>query len=77
MHNKKVTERYDPCDMLEASAGESDGKENIIEVKQSNISQKLNLLKNWRLMSTIFVYCVFSLQEIAYSEVSQFPFSLT
>ncbi|CAN0898682.1 Probable peptide/nitrate transporter At3g43790, partial [Linum grandiflorum] len=35
----------------------------------SGIPQKANLLKNWPLMSTIMVYCVFSLQEIAYSEI--------
>ncbi|GAB2275038.1 Probable peptide/nitrate transporter At3g43790 [Dionaea muscipula] len=28
-----------------------------------------SLLKNWPLMSTIIVYCVFSLQEMAYSEI--------
>lgn len=28
-----------------------------------------SLIKNWPLMSAIIVYCVFSLQDMAYSEV--------
>ncbi|CAN1346563.1 Probable peptide/nitrate transporter At3g43790 [Linum perenne] len=48
----------------EASAEESSVKGRVEEMPQ-----KQNLLKNWPLMSTIIVYCVFSLQEIAYSEI--------
>lgn len=32
-------------------------------------NSKLSLLKNWPLMSSIFVYCIFQLHDIAYSEV--------
>lgn len=38
------------------------------QVKAEKISS-FSLLKNWPLMSTIIVYCVFSLQEIAYTEI--------
>uniref|UniRef100_A0A2P2MM65 Putative peptide/nitrate transporter At3g43790 n=2 Tax=Rhizophora mucronata TaxID=61149 RepID=A0A2P2MM65_RHIMU len=68
-------ERCDLCDMSEAAAEESDWKEHVLEVKEREIAQKANLWRNWPLMSTIIVYCIFSLQEIAYSEVS-FQFSL-
>lgn len=36
-----------------------------------NIQSKPSLLRNRPLMAIIIVYCVFSLQEIAYSEVRQ------
>uniref|UniRef100_A0A2P2MM30 Transporter-related family protein n=2 Tax=Rhizophora mucronata TaxID=61149 RepID=A0A2P2MM30_RHIMU len=61
-------ERCDLCDMSEAAAEESDWKEHVLEVKEREIAQKANLWRNWPLMSTIIVYCIFSLQEIAYSE---------
>ncbi|CAN0898680.1 Probable peptide/nitrate transporter At3g43790 [Linum grandiflorum] len=56
----------------EASVKESTIIKGVVEEASaaSGIPQKANLLKNWPLMSTIMVYCVFSLQEIAYSEVS-------
>lgn len=69
MHDKKVNKRCDSCDVLEASAEESDEKDYVIEVEERKISQKANLLRNWPLMSVIIVYCVFSLQEIAYAEI--------
>lgn len=63
IHNRKLDE-------LEASSDESGVTEDIREIEERKASHKPNLLKNWPLMSTIIVYCVFSLQEIAYSEVS-------
>lgn len=57
---------------LEASMSSLDGKEESIRDEGKNSSYQ-DLLRNWPLMSTIFVYCVFSLQEIAYSEVSCHP----
>eukprot|EP00258_Populus_trichocarpa_P047779 XP_024463798.1 probable peptide/nitrate transporter At3g43790 isoform X2 [Populus trichocarpa] len=69
MHDKKVNKRCDSCDVLEASAEESDEKDYVIEVEERKISQKANMLRNWPLMSVIIVYCVFSLQEIAYAEI--------
>ncbi|KAL7600237.1 hypothetical protein Lser_V15G22951 [Lactuca serriola] len=51
---------------LEVEASESLLGQN--EVKAEKMSS-FALLKNWPLMSTIIVYCVFSLQEIAYTEI--------
>ncbi|KAH7557222.1 hypothetical protein JRO89_XS11G0077600 [Xanthoceras sorbifolium] len=74
MHDKKLDERHDACDRWVASSNAS-GMEDVVEAEERKTYQKPNLFKNWPLMSTIIVYCVFSLQEIAYSEVSFFPFS--
>ncbi|KAF5447295.1 hypothetical protein F2P56_032857 [Juglans regia] len=68
MHNERVSERFDPCDVLEVSSNEISEVENITDVDRRVAPSKANLLKNWPLMSTIIVYCVFSLQEMAYTE---------
>ncbi|PKI40280.1 probable peptide/nitrate transporter At3g43790 isoform X2 [Punica granatum] len=67
MHNleKKKPDSRD----LEISCGVYDGTGNITEVDRHKSSSKASLWKNWPLMSTVIVYCVFSLQEIAYTEV--------
>lgn len=74
MHDVEVNKRRDSgkAPELEASLNSLDEKEESIgaEGKKSGYG---SLLKNWPLMSTIIVYCVFSLQEIAYSEVSCLP----
>lgn len=51
------------------------GTEDSVEAEEKISHPKTNLFKNWPLMSAIVVYCVFSLQEIAYAEVSYCPFS--
>jgi hypothetical protein len=39
-------------------------------IKEIEISPpKKSLLKNWPLMSSIIVYCIFSLHDMAYTEV--------
>lgn len=38
------------------------------EFEKNDAPQK-NLLKNWPLMSSIIVYCIFSLHDMAYTEV--------
>ncbi|XP_022752843.1 probable peptide/nitrate transporter At3g43790 isoform X2 [Durio zibethinus] len=68
-HVGKGNERYDPHDMSETSSIESGEKDNIVEPEEIRQAHKPSLLKNWPLMSTIIVYCVFSLQEIAYAEI--------
>lgn len=70
MHNDMACEN-DESDSLEGFSELSD--ERVIKAKeqeQKNVHSEDNLLKNWPLMSTIIVYCVFSLQEIAYAEVN-------
>lgn len=68
MHDNMDKNKLDPRD-VEVSSGLSDGIRDNAEVEERSSSSKASLLKNWPLMSTILVYCVFSLQEIAYSEV--------
>ncbi|KAL5745588.1 hypothetical protein ACOSP7_026734 [Xanthoceras sorbifolium] len=68
MHDKKLDERHDACDRWVASSN-AGGMEDVVEAEERKTYQKPNLFKNWPLMSTIIVYCVFSLQEIAYSEI--------
>ncbi|GKE19881.1 hypothetical protein Tco_1431393, partial [Tanacetum coccineum] len=41
-------------------------EENTDKEKDSNL---ISLFKNWPLMSSIIVYCVFSLHDMAYSEI--------
>nr|KJB56089.1 hypothetical protein B456_009G106000 [Gossypium raimondii] len=70
-HAEKANERADLHDISEHSSNDSGQKDNIVELEDKQI-HKSNLLKNWPLMSTIIVYCVFSLQEMAYSEMFSF-----
>ncbi|KAG8494960.1 hypothetical protein CXB51_012420 [Gossypium anomalum] len=67
-HAETANERADLHDISEHSSNDSGQKDNIVELEDKQI-HKSNLLKNWPLMSTIIVYCVFSLQEMAYSEI--------
>ncbi|OMO91474.1 Tetracycline resistance protein, TetA/multidrug resistance protein MdtG [Corchorus olitorius] len=64
-HGQKGNEINGPS---EPSSDESGRKDNIEQLEERQ-TRKANLLKNWPLMSTIIVYCVFSLQEMAYSEI--------
>ncbi|XP_038977826.1 probable peptide/nitrate transporter At3g43790 isoform X2 [Phoenix dactylifera] len=54
---------------LEASLIGSDLKRNSEETEGIELASNKNLLKNWPLISSIIVYCVFSLQDMAYSEI--------
>ncbi|OVA13782.1 Major facilitator superfamily [Macleaya cordata] len=47
----------------------SDEKENMEETDGTGSDSKESLLKNWPLMSSIIVYCVFSLVDMAYTEI--------
>nr|XP_043639296.1 probable peptide/nitrate transporter At3g43790 [Erigeron canadensis] len=69
MHRARVVTEAESLHVpeLEASEGLLSQNENI-DVKAEKVSS-FSLLKNWPLMSTIIVYCVFSLQEIAYAEI--------
>ncbi|OWM73577.1 hypothetical protein CDL15_Pgr026676 [Punica granatum] len=67
MHNdmeKKIPDSRD----LEVPSGVSDGIGSVTEVEEHKAFSKDSLFRNWPLMSTVIVYCVFSLQEIAYNE---------
>ncbi|XP_042489558.1 probable peptide/nitrate transporter At3g43790 [Macadamia integrifolia] len=55
---------------LEAPSHGSDVEEAIQETEQiESSSSDVSLWKNWPLMSLILIYCVFSLHEMAYSEI--------
>ncbi|OAY77657.1 putative peptide/nitrate transporter [Ananas comosus] len=54
---------------LEESLIDSDLKANGEIADEGGSVSKQSLLKNWPLMSAIIVYCVFSLQEMAYIEI--------
>ncbi|XP_056165991.1 probable peptide/nitrate transporter At3g43790 isoform X6 [Syzygium oleosum] len=69
LHVHESTDGRGSCDEVEISCDSSDTTKHDTEVEEQKTYEE-NLLKNWPLMSTIIVYCVFSLQEIAYSEVS-------
>ncbi|KAK4753727.1 hypothetical protein SAY87_001831 [Trapa incisa] len=57
-HNDLEKKKLDPSNV----EGSSDAEE-------QDPSCEVSILKNWPLISTIILYCVFSLQEIAYSEI--------
>lgn len=69
LHVHESTDGRGSCDEVEISCDSSDTTKHDTEVEEQKTYEE-NLLKNWPLMSTIIVYCVFSLQEIAYSEVN-------
>uniref|UniRef100_A0A7C9D4U2 Major facilitator superfamily (MFS) profile domain-containing protein n=1 Tax=Opuntia streptacantha TaxID=393608 RepID=A0A7C9D4U2_OPUST len=39
------------------------------EVEEKSTNSKKSLFKNWALMSSIIIYCVFSLHDMAYTEI--------
>ncbi|TXG57792.1 hypothetical protein EZV62_015621 [Acer yangbiense] len=59
----------DSYEVLEGTLDESNmkEKEQIIETRCPSSQQ--SLLKNWPLMTSILVYCVFQLHDMAYSEI--------
>lgn len=67
MHN----EDSETCEVsyhaLESASPESD--RDLKKNKGNKKTSKKSLLKNWPLMSSIIVYCVFSLHDMAYTEV--------
>lgn len=69
LHMHESTVGRDSCDGVKISCDSSAATKQGTEVEEQKTYEE-NLLKNWPLMSTIIVYCVFSLQEIAYSEVN-------
>ncbi|CAL9091031.1 unnamed protein product [Musa acuminata var. zebrina] len=54
---------------LETTQYKPDFKGHIGVHEESGLPRKENLFKNWPLMSSIIVYCIFSLHDMAYSEI--------
>ncbi|XP_020254685.1 protein ZINC INDUCED FACILITATOR-LIKE 1-like isoform X2 [Asparagus officinalis] len=70
LHNHPESKTTDETiEPLEASYNGSDMREKDVEDEGRAQSNKENLLTNWPLMSSIIVYCVFSLHDMAYSEI--------
>ncbi|XP_044507035.1 protein ZINC INDUCED FACILITATOR-LIKE 1-like isoform X3 [Mangifera indica] len=63
--NKVLDDSYDPLEET-LSKSNMDEKVKIIEPRCASLK---SLLKNWPLMSSIIVYCVFQLHDMAYSEI--------
>ncbi|PON78116.1 Major facilitator [Parasponia andersonii] len=61
-HNKKDASNSDSFESVETTTFPTVTDENKINSKKS-------LLKNWPLMSSIIVYCIFCLHDMAYSEI--------
>ncbi|XP_058078198.1 protein ZINC INDUCED FACILITATOR-LIKE 1-like isoform X2 [Magnolia sinica] len=68
-HKDKVQGRHSSFDSLEASLNGCDLKASIEETKVKEPTSNGNLFMNWPLMSSIIVYCVFSLHDMAYTEI--------
>ncbi|XP_034705604.1 protein ZINC INDUCED FACILITATOR-LIKE 1-like isoform X1 [Vitis riparia] len=69
-HNENKKSREDSYDALEAANGGSNAKEKEQEIEGSEPTSNESLFMNGPLMSSIIVYCVFSLHDMAYTEVS-------
>ncbi|XP_020101475.1 probable peptide/nitrate transporter At3g43790 isoform X1 [Ananas comosus] len=63
-HNGKGAEN-ETIEALEAQPFVSDSKQDATESE----APKENLFKNWPLMSAIIAYCIFSLHDMAYTEI--------
>ncbi|XWS08131.1 hypothetical protein CRYUN_Cryun41cG0053400 [Craigia yunnanensis] len=68
-HNENNRSCDDSYDALEAASNESSTKEITEDDEGRESTSKKSLLKNWPLMSSIIVYCVFSLHDMAYTEI--------
>ncbi|KAL6563053.1 hypothetical protein OROHE_005640 [Orobanche hederae] len=65
-HDPKNISSQSSFDALESATQGSDGK---YEMKGKKTIPKESLFRNWPLMSSIIVYCVFSLHDMAYTEI--------
>jgi hypothetical protein len=69
MRDDDNLEALDGMELQVADNVESvDGME--VQVADNVEAKPKSLLKNWQLMSSIIVYCIFSLYDTAYSEVN-------
>ncbi|KAG9454962.1 hypothetical protein H6P81_007866 [Aristolochia fimbriata] len=67
-HNGLKKEEHDSSKDVEASSNCSE-KEYVQESEEKEAPSNESLLKNWPLMSSIIVYCIFSLHDMAYTEI--------
>lgn len=71
MHDENVPSPYRPYEAVEdeEQIGACDGNEETQTNTLKELPSKPSLFKNWELMTSILVYCIFSLHDMAYSEV--------
>ncbi|RVW44981.1 Protein ZINC INDUCED FACILITATOR-like 1 [Vitis vinifera] len=67
-HNENDKLSKNSYNALEAPCG-FNAEEAVNEIEANKPTSKESLIKNWPLMSSIIVFCVFSLHDMAYSEV--------
>jgi MFS family permease len=67
MHHSDKHPCDDSCNALEAESYVIDEKEITNEKTEDNSTR--SLFKNWALMSSVCVYCIFSLHDMAYTEI--------
>lgn len=68
-HNKNKEELEESNDILEAKINGHNEKGNMQNSEEKHPTSQRSLLKNWPLMSSIIVYCVFQLHDMAYTEI--------
>lgn len=68
LHNHKMDEDASHDESFDALKDLSHDPESH---KASERNEKSSLLKNWPLVSSIIVYCIFSLHDMAYTEVGE------
>jgi len=59
----------DSVEAMEAVSRGSTEKEIAQDLEEREPDSKKSLIKNWPLMSSIIVYCIFSLHDMAYTEI--------
>lgn len=71
MHTKNKRELEDSHDQLASTTYGPDEEGRMQKKSEEKYpASQQNLLKNWPLMSSIIVYCVFQLHDMAYTEVN-------
>ncbi|KAL5994800.1 hypothetical protein ACLOJK_024857 [Asimina triloba] len=68
-HDDEVKSRSNSFESLEASSHGLDLAEKPGENKGKDSPSNGSLLKNWPLLSSIIAYCIFSLHDMAYTEI--------
>jgi len=69
MHTKNKRELEDSYDQLESTTYGPAEEGNMQKSGEKYPASQQSLLKNWPLMSSIIVYCVFQLHDMDYTEV--------
>ncbi|GMH13268.1 hypothetical protein Nepgr_015109 [Nepenthes gracilis] len=64
-HKENISLEDDSFEVLESATCRSNAK----EIEEEAPTSKKSLIKNWPLMSSILVYCIFSLHDMAYTEI--------